>query len=64
MLAKIAMIAVLIIFGLFAAGLGFGLVATATAPMGYQDDDGFHFGREQATSLEEFHYGVPQPKLV
>lgn len=58
-----AMIAVLVIFGMIAAGLGMGLVVTALAPLGYQDDAGFHFGQQQGTAQEEFPY-LPQPKLA
>jgi len=59
-----AMTAVLIIFGLIAVGLGIGLIVTATAPLGYQDETGFHFGQQQGASREDIPYGVPQPKLV
>jgi hypothetical protein len=59
------MTAVLIIFGLIAAGLGIGLVVTAMAPLGYQDETGFHLGQQQGASREDIPYGgVPQPKLV
>jgi hypothetical protein len=57
------MIAVLVIFGMIAAALGVGFVATALAPLGYQDDTGFHFGQQHGTTQEEFPY-VPQPKLA
>jgi hypothetical protein len=56
------MIAVLILFGLIAAGLGIGLVATAKAPVGYQDETGFHFGQQNGASEETFVYGLAQPK--
>jgi hypothetical protein len=32
---------------------GVGLVVVATAPVGYQDENGFHFGCEHAMSLED-----------
>jgi hypothetical protein len=57
------MIAVLVIFGLIAAALGVGLIATAMAPLGYQDDAGFHFGQQHGAQQEEFPY-LPQPKLA
>ena len=56
------MIAVLILFGLIVAGLGIGLVATAKAPVGYQDATGFHFGQQNGASEETFVYGLAQPK--
>ena len=40
----------LIAIGLVAAGLIFGLFATATAPVGYEDESGFHFGLEKGGS--------------
>ncbi len=39
-----AMDAVLIVIGLVAAGLVVEAYAAATAPLGYQDEAGFHFG--------------------
>ena len=57
------MIVVLFIFGMIATGLGIGLVATALAPLGYQDDTGFHFGQQHGAAQEEFPY-LPQPKLA
>lgn len=32
--------------GLITTGILFGLFATATAPVGYEDASGFHFGNE------------------
>ena len=40
----------LIVIGFVASGLIFGLFATATAPMGYEDESGFHFGPEKSGS--------------
>lgn len=34
---------------LFAGGFFVEVISAATAPMGYQDEVGFHFGREQNT---------------
>ncbi|HZR79024.1 MAG TPA: hypothetical protein VFA58_07430 [Chthoniobacterales bacterium] len=57
------MIAVLILSGCVVAGFVLGLVATATAPMGYQDEGGFHYGPVQATREEELPAGAaPQAK--
>lgn len=59
------MIAVLfILLGLIAASLGIGMVGTARAPLGYQDETGFHFGQQQGAPEEEFSYSLPQPKLA
>ena len=58
------MITVLIVFGIIVIGLGIGLIATATAPMGYQDQTGFHAGQIHGASEEELAYAVPHPKPV
>ena len=58
------MIAVLILSGCVAAGLILGLIATATAPLGYQDEAGFHYGPQQSSSEIEIPCGAPQPKLA
>ena len=58
------MIAVLILLGCVAAGIAIGLLATAQAPVGYQDETGFHYGPEHAHSGEEFACGVSQPRLA
>jgi hypothetical protein len=58
------MIVVFVIFGLVAAGLGIGLVATALAPVGYQDESGFHYGYEHGTAVEEIPCRMPEPKLA
>lgn len=62
--SKSEMIAALIIFGLIAGGYTIGLLAAAAAPVGYQDETGFHYGRQEGATEEEFPCGVPQPKLV
>lgn len=61
-----AMIAVLILSGCVAAGLILGLIATATAPIGYQDDSGFHYGSPHGVVEAEVPcpVPVPQPKLA
>ena len=58
------MIVAFIIFGLVAAGLGIGLVATAKAPLGYQDESGFHYGYTQDAPVEQIPCRMPQPKLA
>jgi hypothetical protein len=58
------MIMAYIIFGLVAAGLGIGLVAAAKAPLGYQDESGFHYGYEQDAPVEQISCRMPEPKLA
>jgi hypothetical protein len=54
------MIAVLTIIGFVVAGLVVGFSAMASAPVGFQDENGFHFGPDQDRSHEEFASGVSQ----
>lgn len=50
------LIAGLIIAGLMAAGLVLGMVVAKVAPVGYEDEKGFHFGTQQsARALEVRH---------
>ena len=42
----------IIIAALFAAGLFVELISAAAAPLGYQDETGFHFGREHRASAD------------
>ena len=59
------MIAVFLILGLVVVGIGIGLVATASAPLGYQDETGFHLGQPEGEFAgEELSYAcsVPEPK--
>ena len=58
------MVTLLVMIGVVSMGFFIGLIATAMAPVGYQDESGFHFGNEQGSSAEEFAYPMPQPKLV
>jgi hypothetical protein len=62
------MIAVLILSGLVVGGLILGLFATANAPVGYQDEAGFHYGPEEVTSEKPAPAAVParvpEPKLA
>ncbi|HEU5125332.1 MAG TPA: hypothetical protein VFW05_14865 [Verrucomicrobiae bacterium] len=55
------MIAVFTIIGFVAAGLVIGFSAMASAPVGFQDENGFHFGPDQDQAHEEFASGVSQP---
>lgn len=54
----------LIIVGLTAIGLVIGLVAASNAPVGYQDEAGFHFGPEYVTAQEEIGRGVREPNFA
>jgi hypothetical protein len=60
------MITLSIIFGiacgLVAAGLIIGFILTAAAPLGYQDDDGFHYGPLEAE--KEIPLAMPEPKTA
>ena len=65
LLPKDLMIAVFLILGLVVVGLGIGLVATARAPLGYQDETGFHLGQKEGVFAgEKLSYRVPEPKLA
>jgi len=58
------MIAVIVILGFAVAGLTVGMLVAATAPVGYQDEKGFHFGPEQAVphTQETFGFEVSHAK--
>jgi hypothetical protein len=58
------MIVALIILGFVAAGVVLGLVAATSAPVGYQDEAGFHFGGpgKAARTEEGFAYKVSHAK--
>jgi len=49
----------LIVLALTAAGLLTELIAASTAPLGYQDENGFHFGDEHSGSSDEMECGNP-----
>ncbi|MCL4786763.1 MAG: hypothetical protein KJ070_08215 [Verrucomicrobia bacterium] len=54
------MMAVLhITLALIVAGLVVELFAAATAPLGYQDEDGFHLGADKNAAADEVHSGNP-----
>ena len=60
------MIVVLSMFGVIAAGLCIGFVVTARAPLGYEDETGFHLGQHAGRARNEvapvLPCGVPVPK--
>ena len=49
----------LITVALVAAGLIVEMIAAAKAPLGYQDENGFHLGCEQSAKAESFDYENP-----
>ena len=56
----------LIAAGFVATGVFIGLFATATAPVGYEDETGFHFGNEQGETASHheaaaMHHFSPKP---
>lgn len=48
------MTVLLIVAALLAGGLFIELVSAATAPLGYQDENGFHFGSDPVTDPADF----------
>jgi len=49
--------AVSVFLGLIIAGLVTGLLAATTAPLGYEDETGFHFGSESGMDFGEVGSG-------
>ena len=47
------------LLGLGGAGLLIEMLACSVAPMGYQDENGFHLGPERAAASDEFENGNP-----
>lgn len=58
------MIATLVILGLTAVGSVVAMVAATKAPMGYQDETGFHYASEKTVVEAEASYDVNQPKFA
>jgi hypothetical protein len=59
------LIAGLIIAGFAAAGVVLGMVVAKTAPVGYQDEKGFHFGpADSAHAAENYAFEVPHAKAA
>ena len=50
---------VLLSVGFVVAGLIVGLFVTSTAPVGYEDETGFHFGKENSGTVPAH----PRPSL-
>jgi hypothetical protein len=57
--ATIMMDVALSILALVAGGVTLELFAAARAPLGYQDERGFHFGSEPRSAGEEVQSGNP-----
>jgi hypothetical protein len=55
------MIAGLVIVGFAITGMVLGMVVAKTAPVGYQDEKGFHFGADQSAP---YAYEVPHAKAA
>jgi len=47
------MIVALFILGFVVLGVVIGFLSTATAPVGYEDEHGFHFGPEERAARNE-----------
>lgn len=58
------MIAVLIVVGLVVAGLVIGYVAVSNAPVGFQDETGFHYGPDHQSAQVEVAAAVAHGKLA
>jgi hypothetical protein len=52
---------VLITVGLVAAGMMVELFAAATAPLGYQDENGFHFGPDNCDIANPYELELANP---
>jgi hypothetical protein len=53
------MTVICIAFALLAAGLFTEMIAASSAPLGYQDETGFHFGRENLAAHAAFELENP-----
>jgi len=60
---SIMLIAGLIIVGFAVAGMGLGALVARTAPVGYQDEKGFHLGA-QPSSTETLAFDVHHAKAA
>jgi len=58
------MIAGLILAGFVVTGVVLGMVIAKTAPVGYQDDKGFHFGADKSAHAETFGFEVTHAKAA
>lgn len=58
------MIIALFIIGFTGIGLVVGLVAAAQAPVGYQDEAGFHYGPKHVAAQAELAHVTRQPRFA
>jgi hypothetical protein len=59
------MIAAFVVLGLVAVSAVFAVCAIAFAPVGYQDENGFHYGPNQSTKpAQTFAYGMAEAKAA
>lgn len=58
--------ALIILAGFVSAGITIGLIVTSHAPVGYQDETGFHYGRPDGVEHndEVRPVALPRPKLA
>ena len=56
------MIAMLFILGFTGLGLSIAMGAAAAAPVGYEDETGFHYGPEHVTAQEEVAWEASHPQ--
>jgi len=58
------MIAGLVIAGFAVTGVVLGMFVAKTAPVGYQDEKGFHFGADQSEHAATYAYEVQHAKAA
>lgn len=58
------MIATLVILGFTAVGSVVAMIAATKAPMGYQDDAGFHYGPAQRVVEAESAFDANHPEFA
>ena len=61
---SIMLIAGLIIAGFAVTGVVLGMVIARTAPVGYQDETGFHLGVESASASHSVSFDLPKVKAA
>ena len=65
LIPAIMLIAGLIIAGFAVVGMGIAMVVAKTAPVGYQDEKGFHFGADESSHASEtYAFEVPHAKAA
>jgi hypothetical protein len=61
---SIMLIAGLIIAGFAVTGVVLGIFIAKTAPVGYQDETGFHFGTQSASVPQSVSFELPKVKAA